>query len=311
MGTRIGVLGIGGVGGYFGGLLAAKYFDSSDIEIIFISRLETEKIINENGLKIITPEKEQVVFPDVVSNSTEEIGELDVLIVAVKSYDLLESISGISKSIERETIILPLLNGVDAKGKIEKLFPENLVLDGCVFVISKILERGVIKRIAGKGALFFGSNEKDKRLEQLHQIFLGAGINAKYSPNILEVVWGKFMFISSLASLTSYLSVTTGQIFEDEQYEETLLKLLKEFKSVADANSIILSESIVEDTLAKMKALPYETTTSMQRDFQQKRKTEYHSLTKYMVVLASQFDVKVPTFELILAKFERKESSLQ
>ena len=125
MKTRIGVLGLGGVGGYFGGLLAAKYKGSDNAEIIFIARPETEKRIKEKGLKLITPEEEQIIFPDLVTSNTNLIGKLDVLIIAVKSYYLIDSITNISPTIDRETIILPLLNGVDAKGEIEKIFPEK------------------------------------------------------------------------------------------------------------------------------------------------------------------------------------------
>ncbi len=306
MKTRIGILGIGGVGGYFGGLLASKYIGSESVEIIFITRPETEKVIKEKGLKLITPETEQIVFPDLVTSNANSIGILDVLIITVKSYDLEESITNYSAVINNDTIILPLLNGVDAKGKVEGFFPNNLVLDGCVFIISKIVERGVVKRVAGEGVLYFGSETEDKRLSKLHQLFLVAGINAKYAPNILEFVWGKYLFISSLASLTSYLECTTGQIFENKKYENLLIQLLNEFKSVADANSIMLSESIIEDTVLKMESLPYETTTSMQRDYQQNKKTKYKSLTKYIVDLGTQLEVKIPTFELILAEFERR-----
>jgi 2-dehydropantoate 2-reductase len=308
MKTKIGVLGLGGVGGYFGGLLAAKYKNSENVEIIFITRPETEKTIKEKGLKLITPENELLVFPDFVTSSPKALGILDVLIVSVKSYDLVKAMVSINPSINNETIILPLLNGVVAKEQIEELYPSNLVLDGCVFVISKLLERGVVKRIAGKGILFFGSELEDNRLNKLHQLFLAAGINSKYRPNILEIVWGKYLFISSLASLTSYLDVTTGQIFENKKYRELLIQLLNEFKAVADANSIILSESILEDTLIKMESLPYETTTSMQRDFQQSKRTEYKSLTKYVVDLGNELGIPVLTYKMILNELEKREA---
>lgn len=309
MKTRIGVVGIGGVGGYFGGLLAARYKASNNVEIIFITRPLSENLIKEKGLKLITPEEEQIVFPAVVASNSKDIGILDVLIVAVKSYDLVNSITNISDSINDQTIILPLLNGIDAKVKIEQLYPNNLVLDGCVFVISKVVEQGVIKRIAGKGMLFFGSSKEDKRLEKLQETFIDAGINSKYAPNILEIVWGKFLFISSLASLTSYSDLTTGQLFESEVHKKMLFQLMSEFKEVADAKNIPLSKTIIEDTISKIKALPYETTTSMQRDYQDNKKTEYQSLTKYLVDLAEELAISVPNFQLILTELEKRENN--
>ena len=80
MKTRIGILGLGGVGGYFGGLLAKAYQKTDNVEIVFIARGETQKAISESGLKIVTDETETVVFPDLVSNNPDEIGILDYLI---------------------------------------------------------------------------------------------------------------------------------------------------------------------------------------------------------------------------------------
>ena len=70
MKTRIGILGMGGVGGYFGGLLAKAYAESDAVEIIFIARGETQKTIAQNGLKIILDESEMTVFPSIVSDDS-------------------------------------------------------------------------------------------------------------------------------------------------------------------------------------------------------------------------------------------------
>ncbi len=85
---RIGILGIGAVGGYFGGKLAAKHRDSNEVEIIFISRGENAKAIAENGLKIITPAGEIVANPSLVSANPVEIGKLDFVLCTCKTYDL-------------------------------------------------------------------------------------------------------------------------------------------------------------------------------------------------------------------------------
>jgi ketopantoate reductase len=96
---RIGILGLGGVGGYFGGLLAKEYYKSNDIEVIFIARGETQKAIAQNGLKIVTDDSETIVHPKIVSNNPEEIGVLDFLICATKTYDIKESLLSLKQCI--------------------------------------------------------------------------------------------------------------------------------------------------------------------------------------------------------------------
>src|SRR3989344_4396093 len=107
--TKIAIHGIGAVGGYFGGLLAEKYLNSEEIEIIFIARERSAKVINEKGLKIITPDSEKIIFPHLVTNNPEEIGQIDYLICSVKSYDLAESLIPLKDCIHSHTVILPLL----------------------------------------------------------------------------------------------------------------------------------------------------------------------------------------------------------
>lgn len=204
---KIGILGLGGVGGYFGGLLAKAYFKSDEIEIVFIARGETQKAIKENGLKIVTDDSETIVHPNLVSNNPEEIGKLDYLICATKTYDIEESLISLKDCIKKETLILPLYNGVDAQERIQKLYPENEVLQGCVYIISMIFSPGTIRKIGFYEKLFFGSKTASaSQLEELQDILQKAKIESHLVKNIEETVWEKFIFISALATATSYLN---------------------------------------------------------------------------------------------------------
>ena len=192
--TKIAILGIGAVGGYFGGLLAEKYFSSNDIEIIFIARERSAKIIKEKGLKIITPQQEKIVFPKLISNKPEEIGQVDFLICCVKSYDLAESLIPLKECIHDKTVILPLLNGVDAKNIIHSVLPKATVWDGCVYIISRLIEPGIIQEGGKIHSLYFGSKSKSKQLKQFETILLDARIDSHLSENIEQTIWEKFIF---------------------------------------------------------------------------------------------------------------------
>ena len=216
MKTKIGILGLGGVGGYFGGLLAKAYFDSDAIEIVFIARGDTKKAIAENGLKIILDDSEMIVFPKLLSDDPEKIGKLDYLICATKTYDIETSLESIKNSITSKTTLLPLYNGVDATERLLKLFPENNVLQGCVYIVSMITSPGVIRKIGPYEKLYFGSkNISDTTAKELQTIFEKAKIESYLVPNIEETVWEKFIFISALASVTSYLNENIGGILNN------------------------------------------------------------------------------------------------
>lgn len=305
---KIAMLGIGGVGGYFGGLLAKQYSGSKEVEIIFIARGSMAKVIIEKGLTLITPGKEQIIKPDLVSSDPEVIGKVDILIIATKGYDLIESITPLKACISKDTLILPLLNGVDAKEKIEAVYSDAEVVDGCTYLVSQVLEPGVVKAEGEVHSLFFGSESVSKeKLKRVKKVFIEAGIECYLSETIEQTIWEKFIFISSIASLTSYYNFPIGKILEDKALERVLLELVREAKSVADAKGIKLSEDIIIKTLNKMKRLPFETTSSMQRDFEKGRRTEYQSLTEYVSFMGKRLKVKTPTFDKLTEEFKKRE----
>ena len=297
---RIGILGLGGVGGYFGGLLAKAYYKSDEVEVIFIARGATKDAIVESGLKIITDESEMIAFPKLVSNNADEIGVLDYLICATKTYDIEESLVSLQKCIEPKTVILPLYNGVDAPERIQKIFPENDILQGCVYIISMIASPGTIRKMGFYEKLFFGSKTISiAKLEELQSILQKAKIESYLVENIEETVWEKFIFISALASATSYLNKNIGEILKKKKSLSVYVELLHEIEAVAKAKGLKLSEDIVNQTVVKLEKSPKEATSSMHRDLLANRNTEVTSLTQFVVNEGLKYGVATPLYEKI------------
>jgi len=303
MQTRIGILGLGGVGGYFGGLLAKEYAQSKTIEIIFIARGETQRNIAKSGLKISTDEGETIVFPDVVSDNPEEIGKLDYLICATKTYDIESSFESYRKCITPNTVILPLYNGVDATERIQRLFPDNSVLQGCVYIVSMIVAPGTIKKIGPYEKLFFGSKSTpNAKVTTLQSLFEKAKIESYLVENIEETIWEKFIFISALASATSYLNQNIGQVLSNPESKQVYVSLLHEITLVASAKGLKMPDNIVEQTIIKLEKSPQDATSSMHRDFLANHKTEVVSLTEFVVKEGIKFGVLTPIYQKVLAK---------
>jgi 2-dehydropantoate 2-reductase len=303
MQTRIGILGLGGVGGYFGGILAKEYAKSKTVEIIFIARGETQKTILESGLKILSDEGETIVFPNLVSDNPEVIGTLDYLICATKTYDIESSFESYRKCITSNTVILPLYNGVDATERISKLFPENIVLQGCVYIVSMIVAPGIIKKIGPYEKLFFGSKlTPDSKVTELQSILEKAKTESYLVDSIEETVWEKFIFISALASATSYLNQNIGQILSNTESKQLYVSLLNEITLVASAKGLKMPKDIIEQTIIKLEKSPQEATSSMHRDFLANNKTELASLTEFVVKEGIKYGVSTPVYKMVLGK---------
>ena len=303
MKTRIGILGLGGVGGYFGGLLAKAYAESDQIEIIFIARGETQKVISESGLKIISDDKEMNVFPKVVSNDPAIVGKLDYLICATKTYDIEESLHSLQKCITKNTVFLPLYNGVDAPERISTIYPDNEVLEGCVYIVSMIDSPGVISKIGAYEKLFFGSSSASiSKLKALQSIFKNAAIESYLVDAIEETVWEKFIFISALASATSYLNQNVGEILNDESSRKLYFGLLHEITLIAAVKGLMLPNDIIMQTILKLEKTPHSATSSMHRDVLARRKFELASLTEFVVEQGQKYEVDTPNYQLVLDK---------
>ena len=300
---RIAVLGIGGVGGYFGGYLARHYEKSGTVQIIIIARGDNKTIIKSKGIYLQTPEENFIAYPKLTSSDPSEIGAIDYLICCTKMYDLEPSIRQYIPCIKNETVLLSLLNGVEGAATIKQICPENEVLDGGAYIISSLVGPGIIKKTSSFARLFFGVTEpKTNRQEKLAKILIKAGIDASLSKNIKGLLWEKFFLISTMATLTSFLNNSMGEILVDNKNMELLLLLMNELKAVAEANGILFSGDIIHQTLNIMSAMPFEATSSLQRDFRDGKKTEVDALVGYVVRAGKQLKIPTPLYEMMYDK---------
>lgn len=298
--TKIIIAGIGGVGGYFGGLLAKQFYESNEVEIYFLARGEHLKQIQINGLKLKKGEVEFKTIPKLATDKADEIGIADYIIICTKSYDLEKTIEQLRPCIGKNTAILPLLNGVDSAEMIKSILPNLNIYNGCVYIVSLIKEPGVVENIGNIQKLIFGiDNTISEELLLLENIFKAASIDATLTRNISVNSWEKFHLVASNSTATSYFKNTTGEILADKTKNEFLVSLLKEVNQVALANGILFEKEMVSITMEKLKSLPFETTSSMQRDFQKSNtRTELETITGYIVRVGKQLNIPTPSFKI-------------
>ncbi|WP_161805851.1 ketopantoate reductase family protein [Pedobacter sp. Hv1] len=294
--TKIVIAGIGGVGGYFGGLLAKTYQNSKEVAIHFIARGAHLKHIQEHGLKVIKGEDFFIAKPHLATNDPNEVGIANYIIVCTKNYDLEEILDQLKPCIDRQTVIIPLLNGVEAVEKIKTHLPNNLVAYGCAYIVSVLQEPGIIANMGNRQEIHFGlDHADDERLVQLEKLLTAANIQATYAQNILPVVWEKFIFLSCIATATSYFDKSVGQLLAEDR--NTLTTLLDEVTALALKKEIKVDPEIKAKAMAHYETLPYDATSSMHRDFShQKSKTELSSLTGYVVKESDALGLAIPLF---------------
>ena len=305
MKTKIAIVGLGGVGGYFGGMLAKHCAGSQDVEIYFIARGEHLKKVRKKGLTLITENETFQIFPTLATDKFTEIGNVDYIIMSPKSYDLNSTVEQIKPMIGTNTVILPLLNGIDNSERIRKLLPETEVWDGCCYIVAKIKETGVIVNAGNIHRIVFGyQNQTNNRLHSFEKLLTDAGIEARFYENILTEIWKKFFFISTSASLTSYFNVSYGEILTDTERRQMLVDISTELIKVANAEGIAIDNSEIDKLIHQFEKLPEGTTTSMHRDFIAGKNTEVDSLTGIVLKLGKKHGISTPTYEKVYTKLK-------
>jgi len=297
---KIAVVGIGGIGGYYGGLLAKRYFGSKDVEIVFVARGRHLDVIKAKGLSLSSGKGDFTVNPDLATDEPSGCGTFDLVLLCVKGYDLEESAKLLSPNIGENTIIISLLNGVDNAEKLQSILRSGKVLNGCVYISSYIAQPGAVKQVGGSCKLFFGSESNEQiDWKQIENTFRMADIDAEYRKDIKNIVWEKFLFISPFASATTFLGKSIGELMDSTEEKVLLKALLEEVLTVADAQGVKLQENIREATLEKAYNFPRETKTSMQMDYEKGKKAEIETFTGFIVKMGRMHDLAVPNHEKV------------
>ncbi|WP_420322587.1 ketopantoate reductase family protein [Flagellimonas sp.] len=308
--TKILIAGIGGVGGFFGGLLAKQFEESKAVEVHFLARGAHLQQIQQSGLQVIEGDEQFVAIPKLARDDAHQIGVADYIIVSTKSYDLEQTIQQLAPCIGPQTVILPLLNGVDCRERIQKLLPNNLVCDGCVYIIARLSRPGVVENLGNIKKLFFGVEcRSDGRLEVLEKLFQEAGVEVTLTPQIKKVIWEKFVFISVTATATTYFDEPVGPIVADPDKRNTVIALVSEVAQIAEQKGIAISNNMAEQVLAKLESLPHTATSSLHSDVTAKKaNTEVQALVGYVVTTAQNFSVDTPTYKQLFAEIQKRNS---
>lgn len=122
---RIAFSGIGAVGGYYGGMVAARYQGTIKADIFFIARGENLKAIREKGLQMQLGIRTIHTAPALATDNPAEIGPVDYLFCCTKSYDLEENIQQLKPVIGPETVIIPLLTDWISKNESIIYYPDK------------------------------------------------------------------------------------------------------------------------------------------------------------------------------------------
>jgi len=299
---RIGILGLGGIGGFIGAPLAKHYSaeNQEDVQLVFICRGDTKKEIEKNGLTLTSYGNILNVRPHLVSDNPQEIGVLDVLLVTTKSFSLVDAIGMYRSCLNQDSTVITLQNMVNAKEVIQNTYKNKFnVLEGCIYVASNIKAPGQIKHLGGPGKIFIGNGPMNK-YEHLIKLFRTAEIDMSFEENISPVLWKKYLFVAPVAAITTAHNVTFGELLSSKSLIATLEAMMREIKILALSKGIELTEDDIQISLELLSKFPYKSKSSLQLDYENRNeRTEKHYLIDYIINECEKENIQCSSYRKI------------
>jgi len=271
---RLLVAGAGSTGGYFGGRMAQAGRD-----VAFLVRPARAAQLRQSGLRIVSPHGDATLYPTIVT--AETLAEpYDAVLLAVKAFQLEAAMEDLAPAVGRETMILPVLNGMRHMDLLAQRFtPHNLV--GCALKVSTTLDdEGRVVQITPMQDLAYGEldGELTPRIRALDEFMRAAEIGARLSRTIRREMWEKWTLLAALGAVTCLMRGTVGEVEACPGGTAFALQLLDEVVAIVAAVGVAPSDAFLTAARAMLTEKGSPLAASMARDLQRGRPTEAEAI---------------------------------
>jgi len=270
------IFGIGGIGGVFGGMIARAIEERHDPahNVYFIARGAHLDRMKSEGLVLNLPGYNGLLCkPALAADDMEKLPPPDLILLCVKGYDLDNALDSISGNVKEDTVIIPLLNGVDIYERIRKRLKSCIVLPSCVYIGAHIEGLGEVTQDTDYARIVTGKDPKyiDYDFQELKELFGFAGISCVFKEDSSDSIWEKYLFIASFALVTAWSGKTIVGVTADPELKAMAEAVIGEIMSIAAKKGVMLQEGTAEKTMDIAGSMGVNVKTSYQRDVEAKK----------------------------------------
>ncbi|MDO0924440.1 2-dehydropantoate 2-reductase [Streptomyces sp. TG1A-8] len=296
-GPSIAVVGAGGVGGYLGGRLAAAGHD-----VRFLARGENLAALGRTGLRVRHAAGDWSVRSPRVSDDPRDIGEVDYVLLCVKTWQLPAAVDALGPMVGGNTAVLTVQNGVEAPGQVAARVGRGRVLPGTVRIVATLAGPGEVRHVGDPAVLGFAEWDGgvSDRVKRLREVCRDASLTAAEPSDIWAALWAKFLLLVPIGSLgAATAGATVGELRSRPGTRRMLLAGMREIHETGTALGIALPEDAVDTATGLMDRQHPDVTTSLQRDILEGRPSELDAWTGAVVRLAGRAGLTAPVHEML------------
>ena len=293
---RIAVFGVGGVGGYYGGRIA-----EAGHEVVFIARGAHLDAMRSAGLRVFSPAGDFVIQPVTATDDAAQVGTVDLVLVAVKSWQVRATAEAIKPMLGAHTLVLPLQNGVDAPGVLADVLGKAHVLGGTCGISAFIESPGCIRHAAVPPYIQFGALDpalgetQRSGIEALQAAFARVkGVTAEVPHDMQAAMWQKLLGVAPIGAIGAITRAPMGVLRADPHTRSLVDRAKQEIWAVGKALGVKWAADAVARVTATHDAVPFATTASMHRDIVDGRPSELEAQIGVIVKLGEALGVATP-----------------
>ena len=297
---KVAVMGAGSMGGYFGGMLARAGHD-----VTLIARGENLAAIRSNGLRMQT-EAGDFTVPCSATDRPAEVGPVDLALLTTKTYHNVDAVPAMAPLIGSNTAVLSLQNGIDSYLPVVEQFPNAVMLPGAAYIEANRLGPGVVQQAGRVVRVVTGGTrgsppEHGERAAAVCAAFRDAEVEAEASDDIEIALWTKFLFIATMAGITSLAREFVRDLLPRPEWRKIVRACLEEIETAGRASGVNLAPDVVDSTFDYMDQSRGAMRASMHADLVAGRPLELEALNGAVVRAGEAAGVPTPINDVIYA----------
>lgn len=301
---KIGIVGTGAVGGYFGACLSRAGND-----VVFLARGQNLQVMKSSGEISIESDQGDFTATGVFTDQYDALADCELILFCVKATATKEVATQLAPIIKNEATILTLQNGVDNEEVLAELFGARRVLSAATYIQANLKAPGVVKQIENPPKLVIGALKPElTKVQEVSELINAAGIICHVSSNIVKIKWKKLLWNVTFNPLSALIETKVGVILDDEGLRRTAERICSEAIAVGRKAGVPLDE-INDHQLIMENQSARNHETSMLQDKRNGKPMEIESICGFVVRKGKELGVDTPVLETIYSILKIQEQT--
>ncbi|GAB4501161.1 MAG: 2-dehydropantoate 2-reductase [Anaerolineales bacterium] len=295
---KIVIFGAGGVGGYYGALLAKQGH-----AVTFVARGAHLQAMRQRGLQIKSAHGDFTIFPVRATDNPAELDPPELILFCAKAYDTESGARALTPIVAAQTSIVSLQNGVDAAERLGAALGAEKIIGGVTWISAAIESPGVIRQVSAFRRIALGefSGQTTPRLQAIFAALQETGLSVELTPDIQKMLWTKFIFIAAASSFGALTRLPIGAYRSLPETRALIVQLMREVEALGRAQGVALDSDVVEKALGFLDGAEATIKASMQLDVEAGKQFELEAMLGVIVRKGRAAGLPTPLAETLYA----------